>query len=36
VKILFALVCAGAAVAVGWALWVGKDDMRRYKQMREM
>ncbi len=35
-KKLFAVAGAGAAVAVGWALWMGKDDMRRYIQMRKM
>ena len=35
-KQLFVLACAGTAVAACWALWVGKDDMRRYWQMRKM
>ena len=33
---LFMLAGAVAVAAVGWALWIGKDDMRRYIQMRKM
>ena len=33
---LFMLAGVVAVAAVGWALWIGKDDMRRYIQMRKM
>ena len=36
VKKLFVLACAGVFVAVCWSLWIGKDDMRRYREMRKM
>lgn len=35
-KTLFVLACAGVFVGVCWALWIGKDDMRRYQEMRKM
>ncbi len=35
-KKLFMLACAGVLIAVCCALWVGKDDMRRYWDMRKM
>ena len=36
VKKLFMLACVVAVAAVGWSLWIGKDDMRRYREMRKM
>ncbi len=35
-KKLFVLACAGVIVAACWILWIGKDDMRRYREMRKM
>lgn len=35
-KKLFVLACAGVIVAACWILWIGKDDMRRYWEMRKM
>jgi hypothetical protein len=36
VKTLFVLACAGVVVAACWALWIGKDDMRRYRELQKM